>query len=598
MNSRATWVWFVIAAGLAAFILLVLPRLQTPPAAPQPVLPGFNGRGVTNISILPINSDEIRAEATNGGWRLVRPVDYPAQTSGPGALLAALEKLMPDAIITGREVLERPDGVASFGLEPAQISVTLLAEGTRHQLLFGSRTAPGDQVFMQVVGTEGVYIVGADILKLLPTGAGVWRDPSLLNLRTLAFNRITVTNGATVMELLLVSTNQTWRMTRPRAQRVNSERMADLIANLVKLRARQFVTDDPAADREALGFHPPLLSVVFSLGTNLNTLLHFGKSPTNDAKLVYARLGGWPTVMTVDKELIVPWLAPVNEYRDRHLLALETPPDVIEFNGTEPFLVHRQPDQTWRVTDRSFRVDPAAMTEILATVTNLWITNFVQDVVIDPDLPKFGLGSPAREIRFHRTSAGDNGLTNIPIVSLAFGSQQDGRIFVRRGDEDSIYEIAAAGIASLPTTAMQLRERRLWSFSEEDVVRVVITQGELTRTVVRQGTNSWSLAPGSQGEILSEAIEETVHRLGELSALAWVGQGETNLAAFGFGGKDLTLRVELKNGTQPTLTFGGLSPGGYPCAAVVLDGEPWICEIPIGLHYLVRAHLGPGEKPH
>jgi hypothetical protein len=78
VNSRATWVWFVIAAGLAAFIFLVLPRLQPPPDPPQPVLPGFSPRSVTNISVLPVNADEIRVELTNGTWRLVRPMDYPA----------------------------------------------------------------------------------------------------------------------------------------------------------------------------------------------------------------------------------------------------------------------------------------------------------------------------------------------------------------------------------------------------------------------------------------------------------------------------------------------------------------------------------------
>jgi hypothetical protein len=588
-------VWLVIAAGLAVFVYFE-PRLRLPPPTPMPVLPGLDVRGVTNISILPLNADEISAEVTNGGWRLVRPVDYPAQAAGPAALLAALEKLMPEATLSGRELRERPDGVASYGLEPAQLSVTLLASGTRHQLQFGSRTAPGDQVFMQVVGTEGVFVVGADIMKLLPTTAAAWRDPALIDLRSLSFNRITVTNGPTVIDLQLVSTNQTWRMTRPRAQRVDGERMADLIANLVQLRARQFVTDDPAADRESFGLQPPALSVAFSLGTNLNTLLHFGKSPTNDTKLVFARRQGLSSVVAVDKGLIGSWLAPVNEYRDRQLLALETQPDLIEFRGGAGFSLQRHADGTWRVAGQDFRLDAAAVAEILAAITNLTITNFVQDVVIDPDLPKFGLATPSREVRIYRTLNTTAGVTNALVAALSFGSQQDGRIFVRRSDEDSVYEVALAGFERLPVSPLQLRERRLWNFSEDDVARVTTAQDGQRRTVVRLGTNSWSLAPGSQGEIFSEAIEETVHRLGELSALAWVGRGETNLGPFGFSTNNIALAIELKNGTKHAVNFGGPSPGGYPCASIQLDGEPWICEIPIGLHYLVRTHLGLSES--
>jgi len=274
------------------------------------------------------------------------------------------------------------------------------------------------------------------------------------------------------------------------------------------------------------------------------------------------------------------------------LLALEAVPDLIEFRGDEPFTLQRQPDRSWRVVGQPFPADPASVDELLTTLTNLVITNFVQDVVIDPDLPKFGLATPSREIRLFKTAASSSGPTNIPIASLAFGSRQAGGIFVRRADEDSVYEVGLAAYERLPASPLQLRDRRIWNFTEDGVTRVTTAQDGRTRTVLRLGTNSWSLAPGSQGEIFSEAIEETVHRLGELSVLAWVGCGETNLAQFGFSTNSLSLAIELKNGKTNSVAFGGPSPGGYPCASLLLDGEPWIGEIPIGLHYLVRTHLG------
>ena len=94
----------------------------------------------------------------------------------------------------------------------------------------------------------------------------------------------------------------------------------------------------------------------------------------------------------------------------------------------------------------------------------------------------------------------------------------------------------------------------------------------------------------------SDAVEETVHRLGELAALAWVGRGETNLGVLGFSTNSIALTVELRNETKHAVSFGGPSPSGYPCAAVTFENEPWICEIPIGLHYLVRTHLGLAEN--
>ena len=43
-------------------------------------------------------------------------------------------------------------------------------------------------------------------------------------------------------------------------------------------------------------------------------------------------------------------------------------------------------------------------------------------------------------------------------------------------------------------------------------------------SLIRTGTNQWSLAAGSQGIIDPPAVEETVHRLGQLTAAGWIGR--------------------------------------------------------------------------
>ena len=57
MNPRSTWIWLVIAAGLAAFIFLVEPQLRPPPPVVLPVLPGFSAHSVASIVIQPANGD-------------------------------------------------------------------------------------------------------------------------------------------------------------------------------------------------------------------------------------------------------------------------------------------------------------------------------------------------------------------------------------------------------------------------------------------------------------------------------------------------------------------------------------------------------------
>ncbi len=61
-----------------------------------------------------------------------------------------------------------------------------------------------------------------------------------------------------------------------------------------------------------------------------------------------------------------------------------------------------------------------------------------------------------------------------------------------------------------------MRERRIWNFSTNDVVRVTIRQQGRVRQIVRNGPHDWSLAPGSQGIINDLAVEETVSGLCQL----------------------------------------------------------------------------------
>ena len=123
---------------------------------------------------------------------------------------------------------------------------------------------------------------------------------------------------------------------------------------------------------------------------------------------------------------------------------------------------------------------------------------------------------------------------------------------------------------------------------------VTIQQGKKTRELLRKGEKSWTLGTNSQGildEIVSAQIDETVHRLGDLSANFWVQQGDQNLDAFGFKEEDFRVTVELKNGEKHSVQFGKDAPSKFPYAAVVLDGSTWVMEFPWTTYQFVDMYL-------
>src|SRR6266513_2054662 len=180
MNTKNTWIWIIVAAGLFAFIVLLKQFGVKPPVGPLPVLPGFKAAEVTSIQVHPAAQSVIRAERTNGAWQLTKPVSYPAQAISIESLLAALEQLLPASQISATEMRNRPNADAEFGFEPPQVSLVIQIPDARKQILIGNPTAPGDQVYLQVVGV-GAYVVTAELLKLIPRTADDWRDTALVD---------------------------------------------------------------------------------------------------------------------------------------------------------------------------------------------------------------------------------------------------------------------------------------------------------------------------------------------------------------------------------------------------------------------------------
>jgi len=223
---------------------------------------------------------------------------------------------------------------------------------------------------------------------------------------------------------------------------------------------------------------------------------------------------------------------------------------------------------------------------------------FTKDVVIAPDLPAYGLAEPVRQyiLRSATTNAPD-GLTNALIAELAFGTNQADKVFARRADESFIYAVRLAAFQRLPVAGWQMRERRIWSLSTNDVVRATIHQQGRVRQIIRNGPHNWSLAPSSQGMIEDLAVEETVSALCQLTAVAWLARGEPNRAPFGFSDNGYQLALELKNGQKATLQLTSPAPANSPRGAVTLDGDLWIFEFPAWLYDYVQHYLSVPPNP-
>jgi hypothetical protein len=465
----------------------------------------------------------------------------------------------------------------------------LAATNGRQQILIGSLTGPGDQVFVQVVSREGIYVVDANLLKLIPNSASMWRDTALCELPANGYDGIEVTSPEAVLDLKRNATNQTWRIVRPMQARADDAQITKLVQGLRDLSVRRFVSDDPRADLEAWGLHPPQLQIVFSQGSNTVQTLQFGRPVEGRPDMVYA-MGREPgSVVTVPADALHAWRATPNDFRDRQILKLPAAVSTIEIGNGTNFTLVNTTNGSWRVEPQGFAADPVTVERFVDALQNLYARQFVKDVVAEPDLPEYGLATPKFRVNFTFSPASDGHVP--PPVGLDFGNENEGEVYARRTDESAVYAVDVDKLASLPAAAGHFRQLELWKFSEDQVASLSLQKGQSLWQIQRNGERQWSLAPGSQGIVNAFAVEEAAHRLGELSAVVWTDWGEQDLDRYGLGPDALTLTVELKDGTRKSVQFGFPAPSSHVYASTVLDGEPWVFEFPSETFDLVDACL-------
>lgn len=595
MKSKTTLVWFALAVVLAGSIWLVNHFFQPVAPGEQPLFPGLVAGQVTDIQIIPAGARAISVLRTNHAWVLQAPIIYPARAAAIDGLLSALEKLTPVLSLSAAEMTGRKNADAEFGFTDPQFKLDVAAGAQTWHLVVGNKTAPGDGVYVRVVGMGGAGVTDPAWLKFLPHDANAWRDSTLLNVPD-SLNWVLITNGTQAIELRRDVTNRLWQMVSPLQARANGLRIETALQQLRTAQISSFVSDDPK-DLSPYGLDAPTLDVWLGSGTNWLTAIHAGKEVPGAPGELYARREGWNTVVSTPGEPLAAWRGSVADFRDRNLLELTAPVAEIEVRGEYgDFTLQQRGSNTWAEAGEKFPVDPSLAATLIRTLAGLRIIDFVQDVVTPSGWQNFGLAKPVETITLR--SAGAD--TNAVIVQLLFGATTTNGIYVKRGDEPFAYLLPPDNLNQLSLPGDYYRDHRIWSFSETNVATVTLRQNGRLRELVRAGTNEWSIAAGT-GIINARAVEETIHRLGDLSAVAWIGRKFPESEVF-VATNGLSLNIELKSGEKYAVDFGkevtvpSLN-ASTALATVTLDGERWAFLFPPKVYSWVAENLTIPDTP-
>jgi len=584
MRWKTTWVLLLSAAVLFGFIYFVDQRLSSSnePPPPPSTLVSIKPEEITAIQVRRTNQFLLRADRTNQSWMITAPINYPAQSEIIEHLLKSLSELTSYTYITPQELRTGGKSVAEFGLDVPATTLTLVHNGRRTELLFGAPTPAGDLAYFQLLSTPGIYLISAEILARLPRTANDWRDQTLINLEGVNADRLEVRSLG--RGFAIQTTNGQFYLTKPTPARADRIKVDALLRKLQTERVNTFVVENAKTELEEFGFQTPQAEVDFGVGTNDVVVVQFGKNASND--MVYARRLLNNNIVLVSHSLVDALQVSAADLRDRHLLSFNPATiDLIEVSADENFTIRRQGADTWSVGEpQPFLADSDLVRECLSLMRTAE-AEVEKDVVTD--FAVYGLAEPIRQylLKAAATNSSDTA-SNRLVGRLDIGGRRNGKVFAR-GPENTVYAVDPRIVDRLPVAAWQLRDRRVWSFTTNQVAGLTLRRNGTALQLLRGPMGEWKFESGSSGIINTFAVEESVHRLGELRAAIWVDRGEGKRQLYGFRENGDKLLIDVRNRDKSqvlSVEFGDFAPSGCPYALAVVDGQSWIFEFPLALY--------------
>ena len=585
---KATVVLVTLAAVLFGFVVLVEKPIREARLREnsRKVFPSFDPADLRRIQIRGPAGDDIQIALTNNSWRIVKPINYPADLNRIAALVKSLLELEWKTRLSANDLKDRPNVQEEFGMSAPQLSVGVETTHDKYYLDIGASSAVGDEVFLQVRGGDNIYLASADFLKTIPKEKDDCRDKALVRLTDILFDGLRITNQAKVVELTADAKTHLWRMQNPLQARADSPKIIELLKSLATVQASSFVADDPK-DLEQFGLQPSTgeFDLSFTLKTNAILTLRVGLTSTNQKNLVYVQRSDTSNVMLVPKGPLLAWQTAYTNFLDPHMVSVPSQfIDGMQVRGVDEFKLERKADQTWQVVaSEKFPADAELVQGMLDTFTGAEID---REKTVVADVAAYGLKPPLAQFTLKSSTMGNP--PDYAVAHLEFGTNNTGRIFERSTEEESVNSLAPEQFARLPRISWQLRDRRVWTFNPKQVVGITIRQQGDVRKLIRDPFGNWTFAPGYNGTINQDSLEESVNRMSELKAVYWSSRGDANLERFGFNETDHQVTFEVKNGDRPetySIAFGKPSEYLHPYATIVRSGQRLVFEFPLPIYY-------------
>lgn len=334
--------------------------------------------------------DELElAPGASVGWDIVKPAKQKADQPLMDELADQLARLRAEKIVAFGK---KEDAFKQYGLEPPEASVALtVGEKAERKVLRLGRpvdpTKPDGERFAAVEGTApdaAVGVLPAALANKLLAPAVSFRDRAMV--KFVDADKLQLERGD--RKITFSKVNGTWKVTAPLTADAEQGALDDLVNELAKLRASDWVAEKPA-DLKPFGLDKPETTWTVSNGDKVVLTLLIGKTAPDGR--VHASTGPAGLVALLGRDTSAKVLA---EYRVRKPWQIDAfQAEKVEITrGDKTFTLQKQGSAWADPGAPNDLVSAPAVTELLGSLTALQVERYAVDENADPKL--FGLEKP------------------------------------------------------------------------------------------------------------------------------------------------------------------------------------------------------------
>jgi hypothetical protein len=403
-----------------------------------------------------------RIENRDGRWRMVAPVDFPADEVAADGIASTLAKLATEGVI------DDPQAPDVYGLGEDAPRVRFQASGQEQVLVLGDKTPVGSNSYVAAEGDDRVFMVPTWRLNSFRKSLDELRDRRVLRFDRNRVERIAVAWPGT--GVTLEKRDDVWWTTGPVEGRADPETVDDLLSELSFLRADGFV--DGEIDEVDERLRPPELEVTLTLASEegppeeLSFLLgqvrkEGDRLAVGTEKSAYYR---------VPAERIEDFARTVVAYRFKDLTDFEAADArrfEIQFAADASIVVEgTREDGRWTTTPDEMSADRAA--NLVSELSRLTAESIAAESAGEAELAGLGLDPPNARFRVFGDPAAE-GEAEVLLGDVALGRVDPTLgIMARSGTSGPIYVIDLELAEHLPVSFEAFQNRFLAPPEGED----------------------------------------------------------------------------------------------------------------------------------